>query len=141
RVQERVVMSASDPISVSDSDTVRAFVTAAHFSPEQVKQMLTEQPELLNVAYQWQEDDTETAIQAASHMGSVEIAEYLLEQGAPLAVYTAAMLGRVEDVRVMLADGLNNAKTRVAHGIPLMTHVALGGSIEIAALVRSAGGD
>lgn len=134
-------MSASDPINVSDSDTARAFVTAAHFSPEKVKQMLTEQPELLHVAYQWQEGDIETAIQAASHMGSVEIAEYLLEQGAPLAIYTAAMLGRVEDVRMMLADDLNNAQIRGAHGIPLMTHVALGGSIEIAELVLSAGGD
>jgi ankyrin repeat protein len=133
-------MSEKSQPNVSSSDDVKAFVTAAHFSLEKVKQTLVERPDLLNVAYLWQEGDAETAIQAASHMGSVEIAEYLLEHGAPLEIYTAAMLGRVNDVRLMLADDPANAKMRGAHGIPLMTHVALGGSLEIAELVLNAGG-
>jgi ankyrin repeat protein len=133
-------MSEKFQPNVSSTDDVKAFVTAAHFSLEKVKQTLAERPDLLNSAYLWQEGDAETAIQAASHMGSVEIAEFLLEQGATLAIYTAAMLGRANDVRLMLADDPANAKIRGAHGIPLMTHVALGGSIEIAEMILAAGG-
>jgi uncharacterized protein len=134
-------MSESMQSNISSSEEVKAFVTAAHFSPEKVKQTLIEQPDLLNVAYLWQEGDAETAIQAASHMGSVEIAEFLLAQGAPLAIYTAAMLGRTDNVRQILADDPANAKVRGAHSIPLMTHVALGGSVEIAEMVLAAGGN
>jgi ankyrin repeat protein len=134
-------MSENLQSNVSSTEEVKAFVTAAHFSLDKVKQILAEQPDLLNVAYLWQEGDAETAIQAAAHMGSVEIAEYLLEHGAPLEIYTAAMLGRVDGVRLMLADDPANAKRRGAHSIPLMTHVALGGNLEIAELVLSSGGN
>lgn len=140
-LKRSVVMSENNLSNIDSTETARAFVTAAHFSLDKVKQMLTEQPDLLHVAYLWQEGDAETAIQAAAHMGSVEIAEYLLEQGAPLEITAAAMLGRADDVRLMLADDPANAKRRGAHNIPLMTHVALGGSLEIAEMVLTAGGD
>jgi ankyrin repeat protein len=84
--------------------------------------MLAENPKLLNASYRWNENDTETAIQAAAQVGNVNIAEFLLKQGAPLETCTAAMLGMRDYVeRSLNADPLNVDATG-AHGIPLLPH-------------------
>src|SRR5947199_10632453 len=80
------------------TDLVREFVIAGHGNLEKVQKMLEERPDLLNAPYAWTESDHETAIQAAAQVGSVPVAEYLLENGAPLEICTAAMLGRKEEV-------------------------------------------
>jgi hypothetical protein len=77
---------------------VREFVIAGHGDLAKVQAMLSETPSLLNAAHEWKPGDTETAIQGASHVGNAAIAEYLLAWNAPLAIYTAAMLGRVAAV-------------------------------------------
>lgn len=128
------------PTRIDNSDTVKDFVTAAHFNFDKVQEMLAVDPDLLEAAYPWQENDPETAIMAAAHMGNVPMAEFLLEQGAPLAIYTAAMLGRKEDVAHLLVQDAANAKQGGAHGIPLMSHVALSGDTDIAEMVFAAGG-
>jgi uncharacterized protein len=129
------------PTIISSDEQAKEFVTAAHFNLERVREMLTKQPELLQIAYLWREDDPETAIMAAAHMGNRPIAEFLLEQGAPLAIYTAAMLGRKDDVKRMLDEDPTQAKVHGAHSIPLMSHVALSGDTEIAEMVLARGGD
>jgi ankyrin repeat protein len=109
------------------NDQVRAFVLAGHGNLEQVQSLLAENPALLDAAYAWQENDRETAIQGAAHVGNAAIAEYLLAQGAPLEICTAAMLGRRADVeRLLQADPQQIAATG-AHGIPLLAHAALSG--------------
>ena len=75
------------------TETIREFVIAGHGNLDRVKEMLTGQPEMLNISHEWKPDDTETALQGASHVGNRAIAEYLLEQGAPLDICAAAMLG------------------------------------------------
>jgi hypothetical protein len=77
------------------TETVREFVTAGHGDLEKVKQMLADQPAVLNLSYDWNPGGPETALQAAAHVGSRAVAEYLLDQGAPLDICTAAMLGRI----------------------------------------------
>lgn len=128
------------PTRIDTSETVKDFITAAHFNLDKVREMLAADPDLLEAAYPWQENDPETAIMAAAHMGNVPIAEFLLDQGAPLAIYTAAMLGRKEDVAHLLAQDAANAKQGGAHGIPLLSHVALSGDTAIADMVFAAGG-
>src|SRR5438876_4192833 len=84
--------------------------------------MLAENPELLNESYRWNENDTETAIQAAAQVGSANVAEFLLKQGAPLEICTAAMLGMRDEVERRLNDDPRNANATGAHGIPLLPH-------------------
>ena len=121
-------MSESTPLT---NDQIRAFVLAGHGNLEQVQSMFVDFPMLLDAAYEWKQNDRETAIQAAAHIGNVAIAEYLLAQGAPLAIYTAAMLGRRTDVERMIQADPQQIFATGAHGIPLLTHAALSGDVAL----------
>jgi hypothetical protein len=86
---------------MTDVDLLKEFVTAAHGDMGKVRQMLAAHPELLNEAYDWGSAGLETAIGAA-HVGNRVIAEFLLQQGAPLEICTAAVLGCNADVQIFL---------------------------------------
>ncbi len=120
-------------------EQIRGFVIAGHGDLEKVKQLLAECPELLNAAHQWNEKDRETAIQAAAQVGNAPIAEYLLENGAPLEICTAAMLGRRDDVERLLAEDPNRIHATGAHGIPLLTHASLSGNLELVQFLFQSG--
>jgi uncharacterized protein len=113
------------------SEQIREFVIAGHGDLAKVKAMLADQPGLLNIAYPWREDDHETAIQGAAHVGNRAIAEYLLTQGAPLDICTAAMLGRKEAMEQMVQADANALQRTGAHGIPLLTHAAFSGNLAL----------
>jgi uncharacterized protein len=104
------------------TEQIREFVIAGHGNIEKVRQMLAENPKLLNASYRWNENDTETAIQAAAQVGNVNIAEFLLKQGAPLEICTAAMLGMRDYVERSLNANPLNVDATGAHGIPLLPH-------------------
>src|SRR6185369_9343473 len=111
-------------------EQLREFVIAGHWNLARVQEMLSQFPELLNVSYQWGENDYETAIQAAAHVGSAHVAEFLLTQGAPLEICTAAMLGRRDEVQRLLAEDPARIHARGAHAIPLLAHADLSGKAE-----------
>jgi ankyrin repeat protein len=113
------------------ADQIREFVLAGHGNLARVQQMLAEAPALLNAAYEWRENDHETALQAAAHVGNRAIAEYLLAQGAPLDICTAAMLGRQAEVERLVAGDPAQIDAVGAHGIPLLTHAALSGDLAL----------
>jgi len=113
------------------NDIVREFVIAGHGNLDKVRKMLGESPELLNASYAWSEIDHETAIQGAAQVGSAPVATYLLEQGAPLEICTAAMLGRMDEVERRLRDQPDNINSKGAHGIPLLPHAAWSGDLEL----------
>jgi len=121
------------------AEHIREFVIASHGDFEKVKQMLSQQPELLKAAYPWNENDRETPIQAAAQMGDVAIAEYLLEKGAPLEICTAAMLGRKDTVERFLAENPGLIQATGAHGIPLLTHAVLSGNLELVQFLFQSG--
>jgi len=104
------------------TEQIREFVIAGHGNLEKVKQMLAENPKLLNASYRWNENDTETAVQAAAQVGSANIAQFLLKQGAPLEICTAAMLGMQDEVDHRLTEDPRNTNATGAHGIPLLPH-------------------
>jgi uncharacterized protein len=120
-------------------DQVREFVIAGHGDLHKVQVMLADCPPLLNTAYTWKDNDTETAIQAAAHMGNVAIAEFLLAQGAPLEICTAATLGRIPDVEQLLRADPDLIHSTGAHGIPLLTHAALSGNLALVELLAHRG--
>ena len=106
----------------SSTEQIREFVIAGHGNYEKVRHMLAENPKLLNAYYRWDQNDTETAIQAAAQVGSVNIAEFLLKQGAPLEICTAAMLGMRDYLERRLNANPLDVNATGAHGIPLLPH-------------------
>jgi ankyrin repeat protein len=107
---------------------IQTFVMPAHGNLAKVKEMLLADPRLLDAMYEpW----GETALGAASHVGNRPIAEYLLEQGAKLTIYTAAMLGTQDDVAAFLANDPDLINSGGAHNIPLMFHAALSGDLAL----------
>ena len=120
-------------------DLIREFVIAAHGDLAKVQAMLAEQPELLNVEYDWGPGGREDGLAAASHMGNRPIAEYLLARGAPPTICAAAMLGDRDQVEAFLKADPSLANARGAHGIPLMFHAAMSGQVPIAELLQAYG--
>lgn len=118
-------------------ELINEFVAASHFDFPKVRQMLAETPALLNENAEW----IETPVQAAAHVGNVEIAEYLLEQGAPLDICTAAMLGREADVDAILAESAAMVRARGAHNTPLLYYPIIGGHLPLAKKLLAAGAD
>jgi len=118
-------------------DIIDAYVGSAHGNFDTVRQLLTEYPAILNRPASW----GELALGAAAQTGQVAIAEYLLAQGAPLDICTAAMLGRAADVTALLPSAPGGANATGAHGIPLLYHAVITGHTAIAAELLVAGAD
>ena len=109
-----------------DADLVRDFVIAGHGNLEKVKEMLEQQPALINATWDWGGGDWETALGGASHMGNQPIAEYLLSKGARMDVFCATMLGKTEIVKAFLADDPKVVDLKGPHGISLLRHARAG---------------
>lgn len=107
---------------------VQEFVGKSHADLEGVKQLLAREPALINSAWDWGGGDWETGLGAAAHMGRRDIALYLLEYGARLDLFAAAMLGNLEIVRATLETYPEAMNIPGAHGIPLLAHAQAGGT-------------
>ena len=110
-----------------DSELVAEFVLMAHGDLGVVKQLLEREPAIVNAAWDWGAGDWETALGAAAHVGRRDIAEHLLEHGARMDVFAAAMLGETAIVRAMLEAQPGLREARGPHGITLMAHAEAGG--------------
>ena len=108
-------------------ELVEALVANAHGDLDAVRRLLDDEPTLVNAARDWGGGDWETALGAAAHMGRRDIAELLLDRGARLDVFAAAMLGEVEIVRAVLTAFPAMRDARGPHGIPLVEHARKGG--------------
>ncbi len=109
------------------SGMVNEFVAQAHGDLNRVKELLEEEPMLINAAWDWGGGDWETALGAAAHMGRKDIAQYLLENGARIDIFAAAMLGRIEIVRETIKAFPATLNVPGPHGIPLIAHAKAGG--------------
>lgn len=116
-----------EPIPTLEVSLVQEFVAKAHGDLNRVKELLAQEPSLINSTWDWGGGDFETALGAASHMGRRDIAEYLLENGARLDLFAATMLGKLEIVRAALDAFPDAINTAGPHGIPLIAHAKAGG--------------
>lgn len=109
-------------------DLVQEMVRKAHADLERVKQLLADEPKLANAVWDWGGGDFESALGAAAHVGRRDIATALLEAGARLDVFAAAMLGKLDVVKaaVQAFPGAHNVPG--PHGIPLIAHAKAGGT-------------
>ena len=106
---------------------VQEFVGKAHGDLGRVEELLAQEPGLINATWDWGGGDFETALGAASHMGRKDIATFLLDHGARLDLFTAAMLGNLEIVRAAISAYPDAIQTPGPHGIPLIAHAQIGG--------------
>jgi ankyrin repeat protein len=113
------------------------FVGAAHGDFARVKAMLAERPSLLDARASFDE----TALQAAAQMARRDMIEFLLAQGAPLDICTAAVLGLKDRVEAFLRADPGQAQARGSHGIPVMYYPVVAGRKDIAELLLAHGAE
>jgi len=110
-----------------EASLVQEFVIQAHADLDRVKELLGQTPALVNATWDWGGGDFETALGGASHMGRKDIANYLLEHGARIDLFAAAMLGKLDIIQAVLDAYPVAVNTPGPHGIPLIRHAELGG--------------
>lgn len=109
-----------------DLDLVKEMVGVSHSKLDRVKELVEQEPRLVNACHDWTAGDFETALGAAAHTGQREIALFLLEKGARIDIFAAAMLGRIDIVKATLTAYPEMIHTKGPHGIPLIRHAKAG---------------
>ena len=117
-----------------DQQLVQAFVRDAHGNLDSVRDLLAQHPTLLNAAWDWGGGDWETGLGAAAHVGRRDIALFLIERGARMDIFAAAMLGHLEIVRATIEAVPDARNWRGPHGIALLKHAEMGGAPAAAVL-------
>jgi hypothetical protein len=110
-----------------EASLVQEFVGNAHGDLDRVRELLAQEPALIHACWDWGGGDFETGLGAASHMGRRDIAEFLIDNGARLDLFAAAMLGEIEIVKATLEAFPEAIRTPGPHGIPLIAHAKAGG--------------
>ena len=119
-----------DPLN---NELVRDFIIAAHGDLREVKRLVMQEPALIHAVLNWGGNDWESGLGAAAHTGNRDIAEWLLQRGARMDIFTAAMLGELQIVQAMVECQPNAIHATGPHGISLIRHAEKGG--EAAAFV------
>ena len=110
-----------------DPALVKAVVGASHFDEAKVRELVDKHPALARATWDWGFGDWESALGAAAHTGRRNIAEYLLQKGARLDIFAAAMLGMTDAVKAMIAASPGIQRTHGPHGFTLLAHARAGG--------------
>jgi ankyrin repeat protein len=120
---------------------ISEYVATAHGNLARVRELLALYPGLLLVNAPW----NELAVEAGAHTGFKDGVRLQLDQGAPLSICTAAMMGMAERVRALLAEDPQRLWECGAHNIPLIWYPAIGGAspvqVEITRLLVARGAD
>ncbi|MEQ9425538.1 MAG: hypothetical protein RJQ09_14030 [Cyclobacteriaceae bacterium] len=136
-----IINAQEDKPQQLDPKMVQEFVSKSHSDISKVKELFNEEPNLLYCSHDWGGGDFETGIEAAGHVGNKEVANFLIEKGARISLFTAAMLGNIEMVRPALEafPGLINSKG--PHGFTLLHHANKGkeDALEVKAYLESLG--
>lgn len=106
---------------------VQDFVIYAHSELDLVKKLLEKEPAVLNATMDWGAGDWESGLGGASHMGRRDIAEFLIERGARVDLFAAAMLGQLDVVKTLLIFQPKLIDSKGPHGFTLLHHAKVGG--------------
>ncbi len=115
-------------------ELVQDFVIYAHSDLEMVKRLLEKQPTLLNGTMDWGAGDWESGLNGAAHMGRHDIVEFLLQSGARIDLFCAAMMGQLEVVKSLLTLEPRLIDARGPHGFTLHFHAQVGAEKSAAVL-------
>ena len=108
-------------------DLVREFVIAGHSDFDKTRELLDEDPNLLFATWDWGGGDFETALEGAGHVGSTDIANYLISKGARPNIFVLTMLGKTAIVKALLEDYAALLNAKGPHGFTLLHHAERGG--------------
>jgi hypothetical protein len=109
-----------------DAKLVAEVVGKSHRDEARVKELVKAHPALVNAWWDWGFGDWESPLGAASHVGQRGIAEFLLEHGARIDIFAAAMLGMTTVVKAFVAAQPGVQRTLGPHGITLLAHAKAG---------------
>ena len=101
------------------------FVIYAHMDLDMTKKLLEKEPLLINGVMDWGAGDWESGLGGASHMARYDIVEFLLSRGARMDIFTMAVMGQLDAIKMLLTlqPGLINAVG--PHGFSLHFHAQL----------------
>lgn len=106
---------------------IQDFVIYAHSDLDMTKKLLDKEPMLINSVMDWGAGDWESGLGGASHMGRTDIVQFLLERGARIDIFCAAMMGQIEAVKAFLTLQPKLIDARGPHGFSLHFHGQLAG--------------
>lgn len=106
---------------------VQDFVLFAHMDLPMVKKLLDKEPSLVLASMNWGGGDWESGLNGAAHMGRKDIVEVLLERGARIDIFCAAMLGMTDVVKTFLTKQPKLIDAKGPHGFTLHFHAQVGG--------------
>jgi hypothetical protein len=106
---------------------VQDFVIFAHSDLDMTKKLLEKEPMLINAVMDWGGGDWESGLGGASHMGRRDIVSMLLEKGARIDIFCAAMMGQLDAVKAFLTLEPKLIDSRGPHGFNLHFHAQVGG--------------
>ncbi|HEX3526952.1 MAG TPA: ankyrin repeat domain-containing protein [Thermoanaerobaculia bacterium] len=120
---------------------INEYVAVAHGNLARMRELLALYPTVVHACASWDE----LAVEAGAHVGFKDGVHLVLDQGAPCALPTAAMLGMTAHVKKLLAEDPQRIWDCGAHNMPPMWFPAIGGgtpdNLEIAKLLLDAGAD
>ena len=79
----------------------------------------------------WGGGDWESGLGGASHMGNKDIVNFLLEKGARIDIFCAAMMGQLDVVKSFLTLQPNLIDSYGPHGMTLHFHAQRGKATEV----------
>ena len=109
-----------------DAKLVAEVVGKSHRDEARVKELVKAHPALVNAWWDWGFGDWESPLGAASHVGRRGIAEFLLERGARIDIFAAAMLGLTDVVKAFVTTQPGVQRRLGPHGITLLAHAKAG---------------
>jgi hypothetical protein len=118
--------ATSDTFPMQPAELVRETVSVSHGNFKRVRELVESRPALAKAAVDWGFGDWESALGAASHTGNLEIAEFLIANGARPTLFSAAMMGHVEVVKAFIAAEPGAQRIAGPHGISLLSHAKKG---------------
>jgi uncharacterized protein len=122
-------------------NVINEYVAVSHGSLPRMRELLALYPSLLLVNASW----NELAVEAGAHTGFKDGVRLQLDQGAPCALPTAAMMGMTAHVRALLREDPLRIHECGAHNMPLTWFPAIGGGggeqLEIARLLLASGAE
>lgn len=118
---------APEAFPAQDPALVKEIVGVSHSDLKRVRELVEKQPALARASMDWGYGDWETCIDAASHVGRREIADFLITNGARPTIFTAAMMGQLDVVKAFVTARPGVQRTYGPHGITLTAHAKAGG--------------
>ena len=126
-IAPNTILGQDDRPAAYQKDVVQKFVGASHGKIEVVKELVAEFPNLIYSKWDWGGGDFETGLGAASHVGNKPLANFLLEKGARINLFTLTMLGKTKIVKSIIKEYPDMIHSLGAHGYTLLHHAKRGG--------------